>query len=274
MLAQRWQESLGQSVVVDNRAGAGGNIGAEIIAKSPPDGYNVLFTTSAIAANVTLYPKMGFDPRKSLIVVSHIGSVPALLTVHPSVPAKTARDVVALSKATKGGMNFGSNGSGTTSHLAGAMFVQTAGAALTHVPYKGAAPALNEILGGHVEFYFTNPLLSFQHAKTGRLRALAVSGARRAPALPDMPTVAEAGVSNFEVSPWYGVMAPARTPAALVAMLARQINDALTLPELREKLAAEGAEPAGTTPDEFARIIAAEYDKWSRVIRATGIRAD
>ena len=213
VLSQRLQESMGQTVLVDNRAGAGGNIGAEIVAKSAPDGYTLLFTTSALAANVTLYPKLAFDPRRDLIALSQIGSVPALLTVHPSVPVKTVKDLVALSKATKGGINFGSNGTGTTSHLAGAMFQQVTGAAMVHIPYKGAAPAVNALMGGETEMAFPGVNSAAPFLRAGKVRAIAVTTKQRSSVLPEVPTL-DSLYPGFDISNWMVLLTPAATPVA------------------------------------------------------------
>jgi tripartite-type tricarboxylate transporter receptor subunit TctC len=273
VLSQRWQESLGQGVVVDNRAGAGGNIGAEIIAKSPPDGYNLLFTTSALAANVTLYPKMSFDPRKSLIAVSHIGNVPALLTVHPSVPARSVKEVVALSKTTKGGLNFGSNGGGTTSHLAGAMFQQVSGAAMTHIPYKGAAPALNALMGGETEMAFPGVNSAAPFLRINKVRGLAVTTKSRSSALPDVITL-DSIFPGFDLANWFVLFLPAGTPAAIVTRWNAETLKAMQHPEVQKFMAREGADPVGSTPAEATAFFAGEVDKLGKIIKAAGVKAE
>jgi len=273
VLSQRWQESFGQSVVVDNRAGAGGNIGAEVVAKSPPDGYNVLFTTSALAANVTLTPRMGFDPRKSLVAVSHIGNVPALLTVHPSVPVKTARDVVALSKATKGGLNFGSNGTGTTSHLAGAMFQQVSGAVMTHIPYKGAAPALTALIGGETEMAFPGVNSAAPSLRANRVRGIAVTSRQRSAVLPDVPTL-DSMFPGFDIANWMVLFVPAGTPNAIVTRWHAEVVKAMQHPEVQKFMAREGADAVGSTPAEATAFFVGEVEKLGKIIKAAGVKAD
>jgi tripartite-type tricarboxylate transporter receptor subunit TctC len=273
VMAQRLQESLGQTVVIDNRAGAGGNIGAELVAKAPPDGYTLMFTTSAIAANVSLYPKQPVDPRRDLIALSHIGSVPALLTVHPSVPAKTVKDLVALSQATRGGLNFGSNGTGTTSHLAGAMFRQATGAVLVHIPYKGAAPAVNALMGGETEMAFPGVNSASPFLRAGRLRALAVTTKKRSSVLPDVPPL-DSMYPGFDISNWFVSFVPAGTPAAIVTRLHAEMIKAMQHPDVKSFMAREGADAVGTTPAEAAAFVAREVEQLGKVIKAAGVKAD
>jgi tripartite-type tricarboxylate transporter receptor subunit TctC len=273
VLSQRLQESLGQSVLVDNRAGAGGNIGAEIVTKSPPDGHTLLFTTSALAANVTLYPKLAFDPRKDLIALSQIGSVPALLTVHPSVPVKTVKDLVALSKATKGGLNFGSNGTGTTSHLAGAMFKQVTGAAIVHIPYKGAAPAVNALMGGETEMAFPGVNSAAPFLRAGKVRAIAVTTKVRSSALPEVPTL-DSLYPGFDISNWFVSFVPAGTAAAIVTRLHAEIIKAMQHPDMKTFMAREGADPVGSTPAEAAAFVAREVDQLGRIIKTASVKAE
>lgn len=273
VLSQRLQESMGQTVLVDNRAGAGGNIGAEIVTKSAPDGYTLLFTTSAVAANVALYTKLAFDPRRDLIALSQIGSVPALLTVHPSVPAKTVKELVALSKTTKGGLNFGSNGTGTTSHLAGAMFKQVTGADMVHIPYKGAAPAVNALMGGETEMAFPGVNSAAPFLRAGKVRAVAVTTKRRSSVLPEVPTL-DSLYPGFDISNWFVSFVPAATPAAVVTRLHAEIIKAMQHPDMKSFMAREGADPVGSTPAEASAFVAREVDQLGKIIKAAGVKAE
>jgi tripartite-type tricarboxylate transporter receptor subunit TctC len=273
VLSQRLQESLGQTVLVDNRAGAGGNIGAEIVAKSAPDGYTLLFTTSAVAANVALYPKLAFDPRRDLIALSQVGSVPALLTVHPSVPAKTVKELVTLSRATKGGLNFGSNGTGTTSHLAGAMFKQVTGADMVHIPYKGAAPAVNALMGGETEMAFPGVNSAAPFLRAGKVRAVAVTTKRRSSVLPEVPTL-DSLYPGFDISNWFVSFVPAGTPAAIVTRLHAETIKAMQHPDMKSFMVREGADPVGSTPAEAAAFVAREVELLGKVIKAAGVKAE
>lgn len=273
VLSQRLQESFGQTVLVDNRAGAGGNIGAEIVTKSAPDGYTLLFTTSALAANVTLYPKLSFDPRRDLTAVSQLGSVPALLTVHPSVPVKSVKDLVALSKATKGGLNFGSNGTGTSSHLAGAMFQQVTGAAMTHIPYKGAAPAVNALIGGETEMAFPGVNSAAPFLRAGKVRGIAVTTKARSSALPDVPTL-DSIYPGFELANWFILFTPAATPTAIVTRLHGESIKAMQHPDMKSFMAREGADPVGSTPAEATAFVAREVEKLGKIIKAAGVKAE
>jgi tripartite-type tricarboxylate transporter receptor subunit TctC len=267
VMGQRLQEAFAQSVVVDNRAGAGGTIGTELVAKSPPDGLTLMFTTTAVATNVTLYPRLAVDPLKDLVPITQLGSTSSVLCVHPSVPARTVQDVVALSKRTRGGLNFASNGPGTSGHLAGAMFVHLSGARLTHIPYKGAAPAITDALGGHVPMLFDSTIAIVPHLKAGKLIPIAVTGATRSPQLPDVPTFAEAGYPDFDAALWEGVLAPAGTPAPIIAKLNTEINRAIAAPEVKAKLAEMGADVVGTTPEQFGDFIRSEITRWSKVVK-------
>jgi tripartite-type tricarboxylate transporter receptor subunit TctC len=274
VLAVRLTETLGQSTLVDNRPGASGNIGAELTAKSPPDGHTLMITTSAVAANVALLPKSTFDPRKDLIAITQLGSTSSVLSVHPVRPsARSPQELVALSKRTKGGLNFGSNGSGTSSHLAGVMFAHVAGAALTHVPYKGAAPALNALLGGEVEVAFpgvnsVQPLL-----RAGKVRVLAVSTKRRSAALPDLPTL-DSIYPGVDVDQWFLSFVPAGTPPVVVTRLHAELLRALQHPEVKTFMSREGIDPVGSTPAEASAFLNREIEKIGRLIKLAGIKAE
>ncbi len=274
VIAQELTERLGQSVVFDNRGGAGGIIGMEIVARAAPDGYTL---TMATASTVTIHPllsKVPFDPVKDFAPVSHVSNVPLLLVVHPSVAAKSTREFIALLKAQPGKLNFASSGKGTISHLAGELFKNSAGVSMVHVPFRGGGPALVDVLGGQVQVNFANILSSLPHVKGGRLRALAVTSATRSTAITDLPTVAEAALPGYEVVQWNGVLAPARVPATIIARLNSEIERILALPEMKARLIADGADPAGGPPEKFAAFMRADIDKWAKVIKAANVTAD
>jgi tripartite-type tricarboxylate transporter receptor subunit TctC len=275
MVALKLSGTLGQSVVVENRGGASGNIGTEIAARAAPDGYTVLMGNVAPnAINVSLFRGLPFDPVADFAPVSLVASTPNILVVHPSTAARTVGEVIALAKSRPGTLNFASAGVGSSSHLAGELFRVLAGADIVHVPYKGAGPALVDVLSGQVQLYFATMPAAMPHVKSGKLVPVAVTSARRSRAMPDAPTIAESGVAGYEASTWYGLLAPARTPAAAVARLNEGIVKILGDAALREKLADQGFEPVGDSPEEFAAYIKSEIAKWSKVIRDAGIRPE
>ncbi|HYC47264.1 MAG TPA: tripartite tricarboxylate transporter substrate binding protein [Burkholderiales bacterium] len=267
-------ELLGQPIVHDSRGGAGGAIGTELAARAPADGYTLALATASTIAVNPLLSKVPFDPVKDFAPVAHIGSIPLLLVVHPSVPAKTVGDLIALAKARKGALNYASAGNGTLAHLAGELFKVSAGVSITHVPYKGGGPALNDVMGNQVQLFFSNVLSGLPFAKAGRLRALAVTGAKRTQAAPEIPTVAESGLPHFTVTNWYGVLAPARTSREIVIALNQTFNRAVEAPEVRDKLASLGAEAGGGAPEQFGAHVKAERAKWAKVIKQSDIRLE
>ncbi len=274
-IAQRWSETLGQQVVVDNRPGAGGNIGSDLVAKSAPDGYTLLMgTVGTHAINPSLYTKMPYDHIRDFAPVILVAGVPNVMEVNPSVPAHTVQEFIAYAKANPGKVNFASSGSGTSIHLSGELFKVMAGVEMTHVPYKGSAPALQDLLGGQVQVMFDNLPPSLPQIRSGKLRALAVTSATRSAALPDVPTIAESGLPGFEASSWFGVLAPAGTPPAIIARLNADGVKWLATPEAKEKMLTLGANAVGGSPEDFAAHIRAETAKWAKVVKDSGARAD
>jgi len=274
-IAQKLAERLAQQVVVDNRPGAGGNIGTDIVAKSAPDGYTMLMGSAGpLAINASLFASMPFDPVRDLAPVTLAASTPNVLVVHPSLRAATVKELIALARTRPGEINFASSGHGTPAHLAGELFNSMAGVKLVHVPYKGAAPALADLLGGQVQLMFSTMPPALPHVKDGKLRALAVTSLKRSRATPDLPTVDEAALPGFEANTWHGVVLPAGTPPAIIARLNREIVAILHLHEVVERLSSQGAEPVGSTPEEFAAYIRSETVKWAKVVRESGAKAE
>jgi tripartite-type tricarboxylate transporter receptor subunit TctC len=273
LLCQRYAEVLGQPVLVDNRPGAGGNVGAEIVAKSLPDGHTLLFSTTSTAVNATLYPKLPFDIRKDFIAITQFARSPIVVAVHPSLPVRNVRELVALSKKAKGGLNYGSNGSGTSSHLAAVMLEQVSGIQLTHIPYKGANPAVAALLSGEVmlEFQATTSVLPFVRA--GKLRAIAVTTERKVAALPDVPTVAS-DYPGFNVDQWYIVFAPLGTPSPIITRLHTEAVKALQHPDVKGWMQRENSEPVGSSPAEAAAFLAAEVEKYAKIVKISGAKPD
>jgi len=267
-MAVRMGEGLGQTVVVDNRAGANSNIGLELAARSAPDGYTLIMTSSSLAINPSVYRRLAFDPVKDFAPVSLATLIPFVLVVHPSLPVRSVRELIALGKARAGQLTFASSGTGNATHLSMELFKAMTGVAMTHVPYKGTGQALTDILGGQVDLLFGSVPSTMPHARSGRLRVLAMSAAKRSTAIPEVPTVAEAGVPGYELTSWYGLLAPAGTPGEIVKRLHAEVVRTLALPEVRSRLSGEGADPVGSTPAEFSTFIAAEIGKYARVVAA------
>ncbi|KAA6123077.1 tripartite tricarboxylate transporter substrate binding protein [Cupriavidus cauae] len=267
-LAQRFK----QSFVVDNRPGAGGNIGTEFVVRAPADGYTLLVNSvGPISINQTLYKRLSYDPLTDLVPVVQIADVPNVLVVHPSLPVKNLDEFVAYLKANPGKLNYSSTGVGTSSHLSGFMLTERIGASATHIPYKGA-DALNDLLSGRVQFMFATIPSVISHIQGGKLRALAVTSAKRSRSLPDLPTVAEKGFPGFEAGSWFGFFAPKGTPEAVVMKINRAVNE--VLPSLQAQMIREGADPVGGTPQQFGKFTRAEYEKWKLVVRASGASVD
>lgn len=273
-VGQRLGDALGQQVVVDNRPGGGANIGAELVARAAPDGHTLLVVALAHSVNVSLYSKLAYDPLKDFAPVIFIATVPNILVVHPSMPVRTTRELLDLARAKPGQLNYASTGSGGPQHLGMELFKTLSGVQLTHIPYKGAAPALTDIIAGQTQTMFGNMISTLPHVRNNRLRALAVSTAKRAAILPEVPTVAESGVPGFESGSWFGFAAPAGTPKAIVDRVNAETNRILGLPELRERLATEGAELGGGTPEAFGAYLRSEVAKWAKVVKFAQMRVD
>jgi len=275
VVATRLSENLGQPVVIDNRAGAGGNIAAEIVARSAADGYTMLLGNNGIlAVNVSLYPKIAFDPVKDFAPVVLVASQPNILVVHPAVAAGSVKDLIALAKARPGQLNYASPGAGTTGHLAAELFKRMAGVSYTIIPFKGGGPAALAMLSGECQFTFATALSVQPHIKSGKLRALAVTTARRSASFPDLPTVAEAAVPGFDAITWHGVVVPARTPQAVIARLNREFNKLLQTPDMRERLMTLGSEVIGGEPKQLTEYMRVEIPRWAKVIKESGAKAD
>ena len=276
VLAQAISPVLGQTMIVENKAGAGANIGAQYVASATPDGYTMLFGTSApLGINLYLYPKLSYDPFKDFAPVIQIGYLPNVLVVHPSIPAKNVQELIAYAKANKGTLSFASSGSGASSHLAGEMFNLRAGTDILHVPYKGTGPALNDLVGGQVSMSFTDVLTALPFIQAGKLRVLGVTSIKRSRALPDVPTLAEQGLKDFDASVFFGIVVPTKTPKDVIARLNGGFKQVLEQPEIKERLAKQGLEPpASYTPEQLAGYMRSEAKKWQEVIKVSGAKVD
>ena len=275
LLAQKLSESMGQQVIVDNRAGAAGVLAAEIAAKAPPDGYTLLMTTTSIYAILpNLRKNLPYDAAKDFVPVSRIATASNVLVVNTMLPANSIPELVKLAKEKPGTLNYASAGIGSPAHLAGEMFNLLAGVKMTHIPYKGAGPAVIELLAGHHVLYFGNVPSVINHARSGKLRAIAVTGAKRSTAAPDIPTVSESGIPGFLVTTWYGVSGPAKTPRPIVDKLHSEIVRALNSPDLKSRLTNDGADPVGNTPEQYTAFVESEIVKWTKVIKSAGIKAE
>ena len=271
-IGEKLQQSLGQPFLVENRPGASGNIGASAVAKSTPDGYTIMIGTITLATNPALYKSLDFDATKDLATVTLIAGVPHMLVVHPSVPANNVKELIALAKQKPGKLSYSSAGVGSPFQIAAELFKESAGVDIFHIPYKGGAPAIADVIGHHVDMTFANLVAVLPQAKADQVRALAVTGAKRSIAAPDVPTMAEAGLPGYEFTSWFGVLVPVKTPHAIVEKLNAEIVKALRSPEISARLSAEGAELIASTPEAFGQFLASETAKWSKVIRAAGIQ--
>ena len=273
-LAQKLTEQLGQQVIVDNRGGAGGNIGMEFVAKSPADGYTLLFAlTAQYAVNLSLYPKLPYDPVRDYAPISLLANAPYLLVVHPALPAKSVAELVALVKARPGQLSYSSSGNGSGAHLAGEMLRSLARVEIVHVPYKGAGPAMPDLIAGQVQLSFITYTAAGPHIKTGRLRALGVTTAKRSPTLPDLPAIGET-VAGYDSAVWYGFAAPAGTPPEVVAKLNIEVLRVLAAPDFRSRITLEAVSPIGSTPEEFGSFMKSEIVRWAKVVKDSGAKVD
>jgi len=274
VLAQRWTQQYGQQVVVENRPGSGGHVGAEAAARAAPDGYTIVFGTIGIHAAYGIYSKLGYDPARDLQAVAMYADVPCVIIVHPSVPAKNVVEFIALAKKNPGYLNFGSAGSGSSTHMVGEWFKLVTGVSLTHVPYKGSAQAMQDLLGGQIESMFENLPTAIAQIKAGKVRALGMTSKMRSPSMPEVVTVAEAGVPGFEATAWFTIAAPAKVPTDIVRKLNADMNAFLKAPEMQPRWVEMGVVPLGGSPADAEKFFVSEREKWNKVIKAAGIRGD
>lgn len=274
LIAQKLDESFGQQAIIDNRPGGGTNIGSELAAKSAPDGYTLLVASSNNAVNMSLYSKLSYHTVRDFTPVSMLALVPNILVAHPSIQASNVKELIALAKAAPGKLTYASAGNGSPAHLAAELFKTMAHADILNVSYKGAAPAVVDLIGGHVNIMFTNIPATLPHIKSGRLKAIAMAGIKRAPALPELPTIAESGLAGYEASAWYGIVAPAGTPQAIVVKLHSEIVRILKMPDVVARMLDQGTEPVGNTPPEFSAVIKADIAKYATLIKTAGIKIE
>ena len=273
-IGQKLGEAVGQQVVIDNRPGAGGNIGAEAAAKSAPDGYTIFMSTTSQAISASLYSKLNYDLVRDFAPITQAVNSTNLLVVHPSLPVRSVKELIALAKARPGELNYGTAGNGTPPHMTGELFNSYTGVKLQHVPYKGGAPAIADLLGGQITIMFDNVPPLLPHVQAGKMRPLAVTSLKRISVLRDVPTLDEAGLKGFDSVAWNGVLAPAGTPKEIVARLNSEILRILSLPDVRERLSSQGADPVGGTPEQFAALIRSEIQKWAKVVKDSGAKVD
>jgi tripartite-type tricarboxylate transporter receptor subunit TctC len=274
IIGQKLAERLGQAVVVENKPGAAGNVGAEAVSKAAPDGYTLLLGTISLSVNPSLYPKLAYDPVKDLVAISMISSTPFVLASNPKSPYVSVASLLQAARSSRNLVDYATAGNGSGSHLFMELFSSTAGVKFNHIPYKGAAPAMNDVLGNQVPVTFDNIITTLPLVQSGKLRALAVSTAQRSKVAPDIPTLAESGVAGFDATAWFGLFAPAGTPRDLVQRLSREVAEAVKDPGVSEKLLKLGAEPVGDSPESFDKFFRAELAKWAKVVRQAGIRLD
>ncbi|WP_183027708.1 tripartite tricarboxylate transporter substrate binding protein [Variovorax sp. UMC13] len=274
LVAQKLSEQLGQQFIIDNRPGAGANTGAELVARSPADGYTLVVATTAHAINPSLFKNLGYSLAKDFAPVSLLTSGPLVIVANPALPAKNVAELIALAKARPGELNFASSGNGQSTHLSAELFASMAGVKMNHIPYKGSAPALTDTMGGQTQLMFDTMLSAMPHVKGGKLKALAVTSATRSPVAPDVPTVAESGLPGYEAIAWNGLLAPAHTPPEVLARLSGALKKVLAAPDVKDKFEAQGFAATWTSPEDFGRFMTAEIDKWAKVVKVSGATVD
>jgi tripartite-type tricarboxylate transporter receptor subunit TctC len=274
ILADKVGEQVGQRIIVDNRPGANTIVGTEALVRAAPDGYTFLLIPNTFATNPAFYPKLPYDTAKDVAAVAQVALSPQMIVAHPSFPAKTVRELLAMAKAKPRELTYGTSGNGSIGHLAGLLLTMMTGAQLTHVAYKGTAPAVNELVGGHIPLMISSMIATLPQVRSGKLKIIALTTAKRAKALPDVPTIAESGVPGYDATLWYGILAPARTPEALVKRMNAELGTALKAPDVVEKLSSQAVEPHHTSPEQFAALIRGELAKWSKVISTSGVKSD
>lgn len=274
LVAQKLSEQMGQQFIIDNRPGAGGNPGAELVARSPADGYTLVVATTAHAINPSLFKNLGYSLSKDFAPVSQLTSGPLVIVANPSLPAKNVAELIALAKSKPGELNFASSGNGQSTHLSAELFASMAGVKMNHIPYKGSAPALTDTMGGQTQLMFDTMLSAMPHVKAGKLKALAVTSATRSPVAPDVPTVAESGLPGYEAIAWNGLLAPAGTPPEVLARLSAELKKVLAAPDVKDKFAAQGFAATWNSPEDFGRFMTSEVDKWAKVVKVSGAKVD
>ncbi|MDM0119703.1 tripartite tricarboxylate transporter substrate binding protein [Variovorax arabinosiphilus] len=274
LVAQKLSDAMGQQFIVDNRPGAGGNPGAELVARSPADGYTLVVATTAHAINPSLFKNLGYSLSKDFAPVSQLTSGPLVIVANPQLPAKNVAELIALAKARPGELNFASSGNGQSTHLSAELFAAMAGVKMNHIPYKGSAPALTDTMGGQTQLMFDTMLSAMPHVKAGKLKALAVTSATRSPVAPDLPTVAESGLPGYEAIAWNGLLAPAGTPPEVLARLSAELKKVLAAPDVKDKFEAQGFAASWNSPEDFGRFMSAEVDKWAKVVKVSGAKVD
>jgi tripartite-type tricarboxylate transporter receptor subunit TctC len=274
VVSQKLSDQMGQQFIVENRPGAGGNIGAEAVAKSPADGYTLLVATTAHAINPSLFKSLGYNLTKDFAPVSLLTSGPLVIVANPSLPAKNVKELIAIGKAKPGSLNYASSGNGQSTHLSAELFATMAGIKMNHVPYKGSAPALTDVMGGQASLMFDTMLSAMPHVKNGKLKAIAVTSAARSPAAPEVPTVAESGLPGYEAIAWNGLLVPAGTPADVAGKLNAELRKALDAPDVKDRFSAQGFGAAWNTREAFAKFIQSELDKWAKVVKVSGATLD